>query len=348
MLVAALRDLQWRRRRFLITVLGTALVFAMTLLLAGLSAAFDNEVDRTLTTSGADEWAISSGATGPFNSSAVLPEGALESVRSTPGVEAADPFVAIGATIPGDTPKHVMMIGSVPGGVGSPAVDDGRAPRQAGEVAVGDRLGKDLGDRFRMGDQQLRVVGIVDGSSLFGGMPNVWLTMDDVQALTFGGAPLYTSVAIQGHATETPDGMKIASVSETTTDLLQSLGSGQQTIDFLAILLWIIAACIVGSVIYLSALERVRDFAVFKATGTSTGALASGLALQAVIVSLVAAVFGAVFALLLAPNFPMPAEIPMSSFVILPVVAIIVGGLASLAGLRRAVTVSPALAFGGA
>jgi putative ABC transport system permease protein len=348
LLVAALRDLQWRRRRFLITVLGTALVFAMTLLLAGLSAAFDNEVDRTLSTSGADEWAISAGATGPFNSSAVMPEGSLAAVRGTPGVQEADPFVAIGATIPGDTPKHVMMIGTVPGGVGSPRVDDGRAPRNAGEVAVGDRLGKDIGDRFRMGARDLKVVGTIDGSSLFGGMPNVWLTMDDVQALTFGGAPLYTAVAIRGHASETPEGLKVASLSETTTDLLQSLGSGQQTIDFLAILLWVIAACIVGSVIYLSALERVRDFAVFKATGTSTPALASGLALQAVIVSLVAALFGAVFALVLAPNFPMPAEIPVSSFVILPIVAIIVGALASLAGLRRAVTVSPALAFGGA
>ena len=68
----------------------------------------------------------------------------------------------------------------------------------------------------------------------------------------------------------------------------------------------------------------------------------------AVYLALVAALFGAIFALLLAPNFPMPAEIPVSSYVILPVVAIIVGLLASLAGLRRAVTVSPALAFGGA
>ncbi len=47
--IAALRDLQWRRRRFLIAVLGTALVLSMTLVLAGLSAAFVNEVDRTMT-----------------------------------------------------------------------------------------------------------------------------------------------------------------------------------------------------------------------------------------------------------------------------------------------------------
>jgi putative ABC transport system permease protein len=68
MLVAALRDLQWRRRRFIIAVLGTALVFSMTLVLAGLSAAFVNEVDRTIETTGADEWAVAVGATGPFNS----------------------------------------------------------------------------------------------------------------------------------------------------------------------------------------------------------------------------------------------------------------------------------------
>ena len=132
MLIAALRDLQWRRRRFIIAVLGTALVFSMTLVLAGLSAAFVNEVDRTIETTGADEWAIAVGATGPFNSSAVLPAGALAAARRLAGVQDADPFIAIGATIPGDTPKHVTMIGAVPGGVGSPKVDDGRAPRRTG------------------------------------------------------------------------------------------------------------------------------------------------------------------------------------------------------------------------
>ena len=39
------------------------------------------------------------------------------------------------------------------------------------------------------------------------------------------------------------------------------------------ILLWIVAACIVGSIVYVSAIERTRDFAVFKATGASNGSL---------------------------------------------------------------------------
>jgi putative ABC transport system permease protein len=324
------------------------LVFSMTLVLAGLSAAFVNEVDRTIETTGADRWAIAVGATGPFNSSAVLPAGALAAARRLPGVEDAEPFVAIGATIPGDTPKHVTRIGAVPGGVGSPEVDDGRAPREPGEIAVGSRLGKDIGDTVQMGDRELTVVGTVSGSGLYGGMPNVFLTLEDVQTLTFGGAPLFTSIALRGNPQGEIEGARIVTISDTKEDLLQSLGAGRQTINFVGVLLAIVAACIVGSVIYLSALERVRDFAVFKATGTGTPALLGGLAVQAMIVSLVAAGVGAVLALLLAPTFPMPAEIPAVAFAVLPVVAVIVGALASLAGLRRAITVSPALAFGGA
>jgi putative ABC transport system permease protein len=348
MLVAALRDLQWRRRRFLIAVLGTALVFSMTLVLSGLSAAFVNEIDRTIATTGADEWAIAVGATGPFNSSAVLPAATLAAARRLPGVRAADPFVAIGATIPGATPKHVTMIGAVPGGVGSPKVDDGRAPRRTGEIAVGSRLGKGIGDTLQMGDRTFRVVGTVDGSGLYGGIPNVFLTIKDVQALTFGGSALFTSIAIRGRPRGHLPGARFSTVADAKEDLLRSIGSGRQTINYLAVLLSVVAACIVGSVIYLSALERVRDFAVFKATGTGTAALLGGLAVQAVIVSLIAALVGALIALLLAPVFPMPAEIPRVAFIVLPFVAVFVGGVSSLAGLRRAVTVSPALAFGGA
>jgi putative ABC transport system permease protein len=240
------------------------------------------------------------------------------------------------------------MIGAVPGGVGSPTVDEGRAPRRPGEIAVGSRLGKSVGDTLQMGSKTLRVVGTVDGSGLYGGMPNVFLTISDVQDLTFGGAPLFTSIALRGDPRGRLDAARIVTIAQAKSDLLQSLGSGRSTINFVGVLLAVVAACIVGSVIYLSALERVRDFAVFKATGTGTPALLAGLALQAMIVSLFAAAVGAVLALLLAPIFPMPAEIPTSAFVILPIVAILVGALSSLAGLRRAVTVSPALAFGGA
>ena len=55
---------------------------------------------------------------------------------------------------------------------------------------------------------------------------------------------------------------------------------------------WIIAALIIGSVVYLSVIERLKDFAVFKAIGVPTRSIMSGLALQAVVVTLFAAVTG--------------------------------------------------------
>jgi putative ABC transport system permease protein len=50
---------------------------------------------------------------------------------------------------------------------------------------------------------------------------------------------------------------------------------------------------------------------------------------------------------LLTPVFPMQVSIGTGSFVALLLVAVVVAIIGSLFGLRRAITVDPALAFGG-
>ena len=107
------------------------------------------------------------------------------------------------------------------------------------------------------------------------------------------------------------------------------------------------AAGIIGSIVYLSALERQREFAVLKATGAANRSLLVGLALQAVLLSATAAVLAAGIARLLAPAFPFTVEIPPLALARLLGVAVLIGLVASAAGLRRAVGVQPALAFGG-
>ena len=62
----ALRDLQWRRRRFVIAVLATSLVFGMTLLMTGFSTSLHNEGRRIVAALGADGWLVAAGAPGPF------------------------------------------------------------------------------------------------------------------------------------------------------------------------------------------------------------------------------------------------------------------------------------------
>ena len=123
--------------------------------------------------------------------------------------------------------------------------------------------------------------------------------------------------------------------------------SANQSIIFVNLLLWLVAICIVGSVVFLSALERSRDFAVFKATGVKGWQMGLGLALQAILLAVVASLLAIVIALLLAPVFPMPVSIPTSSAITLPFLAVGIGVLASLAGLRKTMTADPVQAFGG-
>jgi putative ABC transport system permease protein len=131
------------------------------------------------------------------------------------------------------------------------------------------------------------------------------------------------------------------------TDLERPLASSTQTIGLLDALLLVVAAGIIGSILYLSALERVRDFAVLKATGASNLTLLAGLALQALLLAAVAALLAVFLANLLAPVFPFSIEIPTSAYLRLAVLTLVVGLIATLAGLRQAVGVDPALAFGG-
>ena len=128
---------------------------------------------------------------------------------------------------------------------------------------------------------------------------------------------------------------------------MRPMNAAEGALTMLSVLLWIVAALIVGSVIYLSALERTRDFAVLKAVGVSTRSVLAGLCLQAVFVAVLAAVLGGLLSLVLVPVFPMRVVVPESAFLLLPVTAVLIGLLASAAGLRRAMSIDPALAFGG-
>lgn len=89
MIRAALRDLQFRRRRFAIATLGAGLVFGLGITMSGLSAGFDREVERTVALPGADQWLVAETSAGPFAGNTLLPQEAIDQVAELPGVDAA-------------------------------------------------------------------------------------------------------------------------------------------------------------------------------------------------------------------------------------------------------------------
>ena len=344
MLIAALRDLQWRKRRFVIAIVGTGLVFAMTLVLTGLAYGFKVEATRTVDSLGLDGFLVKTGATGPFLGSSAFPATKLQ----VPGVDIAVPLVYGSATTPdGDSARSVNVFGAPERGPGIPAMESGRPPTEPHEAAVSSTMHRSIGETVEVGTRNLQIVGIVDDSTALAGQPNVFLTVAGAQKLLFSGQSLISSIGVKGMPARAPSGFKLVDRAGAIDDLLRALKGARQAMTLMAGLLWVVAALIVGSMIYMSALERTRDFAVFKAVGVPTRSILGGLAMQAVIVAVLAALLGGVLSVLLGPLFPMRVDIPRAAFLLLPVVAITIGVLASLAGLRRAVTVDPALAFGG-
>ena len=344
MIRAALRDLQWRRRRFVIAMAGVALVFAMGLVMTGLTASFSAEVDRTLDAAGAEAWAVSDQATGPFTSFTPVP---ISDV--TPAGGDAKPAMVLRQTITSDDQvTDIVVLGVMPHELGSPATRRGRSLAAQGEVVVDDSLsGTEIGDALMIGGRSLTVVGTTNGQRLFAGLPMAYIALADAQAITVQGEPLATAFLYADRPSQAPPGLRLMSNADVSDDLLRPLDDAMSSIAFVRLLLWIVAATIIGSVLYLQALERTRDFAVFKATGTSTAAIGVGLALQAVVLSLAAAVVAAIIAASIAPLFPMNVEIPTSGYLLLPVVTTVVGLLASVIALHRTASIEPALAFGG-
>src|ERR1700731_4869483 len=92
-LMAALRDLQWRRRRFIIAILGTAVVFATTLGLTGLANGFRVEARGTVDSVGFDTFLVKSDAAGPFVGSAPFSADQLGAVGHAIGRPDAVPLV---------------------------------------------------------------------------------------------------------------------------------------------------------------------------------------------------------------------------------------------------------------
>jgi putative ABC transport system permease protein len=347
--LAALRDLQWRRKRFLITVVGTALVFAMSLLMSGISNGFSVEISRTLRQTGGDRWVAPTAAVGPFTAGINIDVDLLDAAvaqGAIPGVVRADPllFTRSVAIVDGD-PVDVNLFGSRVGALGAPAPSDGRPAEAAGEIVVASRLGS-IGDTIELLGTEFLIVGTVPRASLFAS-PSVFMSLAEAQHLVANDQNRASMIVTEGVPSVLPAELRAFDFDDVAADLGRPLKNATQSIDLIRILLWSVAALIVASVIYLSALERTRDFAVFKATGSSTSSISLGLMLQAVTIALAASAIGAGLATLMAPRFPMDVSISKGSVLFMPVLATVVGVLASLIGMHRIATVQPAAAFGG-
>ncbi|WP_203336671.1 patatin-like phospholipase family protein [Nocardioides limicola] len=336
------RDLQLRVARVGSAIIGTSVVFAMLFLMTGLTEQFIREPRQVVDAMEADAWLLRDGATGAFTSSATIRTGVA---RRVPG--AAPLVTARHSVTEGDAHTDIVIAGFSPGARGEPSPVAGTLPTEPGEVVVDLSLGVPLGDPVTIGPTTYTVVGHTSGMTLFAGMPLVFMPLQDAQALLYRGQPLANALLLDGFPDRVPRGYTVLPSAAIAEDAMRPLDGAISSVNLIRMLLWFVAAMIIGTLTYLSALDRRRDVAVLKAVGGGTGQLGASIALQGVLVALGAAAVATGLQALLVPIFPMAITVPARAFWQLPALAVLVALAAGAAGLRQAVRTDPALAFSG-
>jgi putative ABC transport system permease protein len=197
-----------------------------------------------------------------------------------------------------------------------------------------------------IGDTRLTVVGRTHDLSYFAGTPVVVISLRDGRHLTYGDAPLASALLTTGVPRAAVPGVRLMDAEAVKKDLGKPMTGATTTIAILAVILAFIAAGIIGLMTYLSGLDRLVDFAVFKAIGVRTSKLLTGLVLQVLLLAVSSALLASAIALVLAPTFPINVDLSALTFAGLLALAIVVGLLVSLVNVRQATAVDPALAFG--
>ena len=345
MLALTGRDLQFRAVRFVVVTIGVTVVMVLLFLMTGLIEQFNQEPFDTVDAVGASHWVVPEGVSGPITASATL---GPETAAGVIGPDAAAVIVARGSLNAADAePAEVLVIGHGSGELGSPQPSDGAAAVRSGEIVIDRTAGFAVGDAVALGSTQLTVVGITDDTTVLAGLPVVFLTIDEARQALFDGREVVTGVVLLGPAETLPAGAALLTADAVAADALGPLENAVSSVDLIRALLWMVAAIIIGAVVYLSALERQRDFAVLKAMGVANRNLVGSIALQALAIALVAVALAAVLQALIEPVFPLQVRVPAKAYWQIPLVAAVVAVLAGVGGMRRVTRSDPAAAFAG-
>lgn len=343
MLRLTLRDFQFRATRFGLVIVGTSVVFALLLLMGGLANHFVLEATHAVDAIGADTWVLPKGVSGPFTSASAMDPSVSDGVT---GAERADPIVISRGSLRGAGARmEVIVIGHVLGGVVRPRLVEGKTAASPGDVVLDQTADVKVGSSIRIGASAFVVTGLTQNSTVLAGLPFGYMSVDDAQQAMYGGRRIVSAVVTNGRPDSVPDGFAIHSRLDVAADTRAPLKNATKSIDLVRILLWVVSGMIIGGVVYLSSMERRRDFAVLKAVGADSRALLAGLAIQSAFVALAASAVAAGLQALLVPVFPLAVEVAPSSLVKLPVVALIVSLAASAAGMRQVARTDPAAAF---
>lgn len=184
----AIRDVEYRFGRFLLTAFGLSLLLATVMAMGGIYRGIVEDGLSLVRAPHADLWVVQKETNGPFAESSRIPDDLYKVIRAVPGVREAGPVAFQSLQLEyASGLVRVQIVGYRPGSLGGPpAVAAGR-PIVAGryEMVIDQKAGIPLGSQIPSGRMTFTVVGLTQGIVSSSGDPIAYISLQDAQELQF-------------------------------------------------------------------------------------------------------------------------------------------------------------------
>jgi len=313
-----------------------AIVMTLLFIMSGIVNQFNAEAGlATKQTAGELNWVVTQGTGGPFTSPQPVTPERFAAVDGEP--------VLLAPSAIDDT--RITLVGRAYSANNTPDLLSGRYPTAAGEVLTDDTMGLSIGDAVNFGQVSGTVVGTTTDATILAGVPVTYVSLDFAQSIAAGGQDLIVA-KLTSDTPAVPDHLKVMSGDDVAAVTLLPLDGAISSITLVQVLLWLITIIIIAAIIYITALERTRDFAVLKAVGGNTRNLGLSLLVQGVFMTLIAVLLAGILQTFIAPSFPLKVRVPSTAWFSIAGGAALAALVAGAAGVMKVRSTSPAEAFG--
>lgn len=376
----ARKDVRRQLPRFAATAVGLGLLFAIVLAMGGIYRGMVDDAVLLVERTGADLWVVQRDTRGPFAERSVVASTLEERASAVPGVAWARAFTTVTLQRELDgRPFRATLVGlSWPDDRGGelPLVE-GRPLAAAHRELIADAsLGLELGRRIALGDETYEVVGKTRGLVSASGDGLAFLSNSDVLRVegyeppeavrlrrAAGGAdarpsPMVAAVAVRvahGHDAEIvrarlaawPDVSVTSSGDQRALLLSGVVDKSRRQIGLFRGLLVIVSAIVVSLVIFNMTVAKTREIALLKLMGARLSLVVGMIVEQSLLLCGLAYAVAVGVAQLAFDKFPRRVAVEPVDYLAAFALVMVIGLVASFAGVRRALSISPTAILAG-
>lgn len=370
------RTLWQDRWRTLLSVLAIAAAVVLLLVLEGFQVGLYRQIREYPARLDVPLVATQAGVRNMTGARSIVPLEVVPQVSSVPGVRAVHPVVGLPIVYAQGDDKTPIYVVAYQGRGGPTALRRGRAIRAPREIVIDQGLARKYGlapgDPFELAGVAFTVSGVSAGSSnVFN--PYVYISLDDALSLYAAArehidAMTGGKIGVSFLLLDLDDGSDPAavrrsleaSVPEIDVHTPAELGDNDAAmarqllggvVTLLVVVAYIVGILVIGLTLYASVFERMRDFGVMKALGSSNRRLYRSVAAEALTLVALSLVLGLAVSLAVAKAIslwaPQYLVVPWSAAAITrtAIAAVVMAGAAALLPIRQVANVDPAMVF---